>query len=53
MTSAIELELLRTARDADELADLAFEYGALSRVPLDEVIERRSLTGQPVRKLGK
>jgi DNA-binding XRE family transcriptional regulator len=53
MTSAIELELLQTARDVDELADLAFEYAALFRVPVAEVIDRRSPTGQPVRKLGK
>lgn len=46
MTSAIELELLRIARDADELGELAFEYGALQRIPLDGAIERRSLDVQ-------
>ena len=48
MTSVIELELLRTSRDASEHADLALEYGSLPRIPLNDEVERRSIEVQAV-----
>ena len=46
MTSAVELELLRTARDAREHAELSLEYGTLRRIALNDRIERRSVAVQ-------
>lgn len=45
-TSVIELELLRTARDAREHAELAREYSALPRIPLGWEVEERALDVQ-------
>lgn len=46
MTSAIELELLRTSRNAREHLDLSLEYGSLPRIALEAHVERRSLEVQ-------
>lgn len=46
MTPPILLELLRSARSAEELEELAAEYGALHEVPLTEEIVRRARTVQ-------
>jgi predicted nucleic acid-binding protein len=46
MTPAIELELLRTSRDARDHRELAREYGALPRIPLDGSVEARALEVQ-------
>jgi len=43
MTSPIELELLRTSRDARQHAALAREYAALPRVSVSHGVERRAL----------
>lgn len=43
MTTVIELELLRAARNADALGGLAREYGILRRIPVSTVIEARAL----------
>lgn len=42
MTAPIELELLRTSRDARQHRRLAREYGALPRIPLDSRVEERA-----------
>ena len=46
MTSPILLELLRSARSADELQELAAEYDALHRVELTPAIVARARTVQ-------
>ncbi len=46
MTPPVLLELLRSARSADELDDLALEYGALHQVDLTPEIVRRALEVQ-------
>jgi predicted nucleic acid-binding protein len=46
MTTVIELELLRTARNADELGRLVLEYSALRRVPVSTAIEARAVEVQ-------
>jgi predicted nucleic acid-binding protein len=46
MVDPIELELLRSARDGQEHADLRLEYAALHRVPIDEEIGSRALVVQ-------
>ena len=48
MTTVIELELLRTARNADELGRLAREYSALRRVPVSSSIEARAVEVQGI-----
>jgi predicted nucleic acid-binding protein len=46
MTPPVLLELLRSARTAAELDDLALEYGALHQVDLSPAIARRALEVQ-------
>jgi len=46
MTTVIELELLRTARNADELGRLVLEYSVLRRVPVSTAIETRAVEVQ-------
>ena len=43
MTSAVELELLRTARDSREHEQLAREYRVLPRLPLRSIVEERAV----------
>jgi hypothetical protein len=43
LTSPVELELLRTARNAAELVVLREEYAALRRVDVGRTIEQRAL----------
>lgn len=46
VTSAVELELLRTAQSASELTLLQREYASLRRIALGEAIEQRALDVQ-------
>ena len=43
MSTMVELELLRTARNAHEHGELAAEYGELIRIGVDRGTERRAL----------
>jgi predicted nucleic acid-binding protein len=43
MTTVIELELLRVARNADALGRLGREYGILRRVPMTSAVEARAV----------
>lgn len=45
-TTVIELELLRSARSADVLGQLAREYGVLRRIPVSDAIEERAVEVQ-------
>lgn len=43
MTTVIELELLRAARNAGALGQLAREYGVLRRIPASDAMEARAV----------